>query len=740
MKNSLSNVQYLLFALLLFALTGCGASGNNTASADLTGSGKLTAKLQWADSKTAAKSVAAVVTPPVVAKVRLTITGATIPTVQSDFAAAATGGTVTGVYPGTGLIVAAQAYDAANVLIYEGFAVDQAVVANGTTDVGTITMTPPVAKGQDQACIECHGSSKDPSGQNLLADYKQSAHYTTMGAIGTNGETGCVGCHSTGPHNKTLDPAAEGKCGACHGAVLNNAHVGTGDYVLSGGRMSWTGTAPYINYSSIGTLRTADTASKATNCSSCHEPHNPLYGAAKRERADWAASRHAQTTTGFANGHSTGSCSRCHNPGGISVYLATGSDATSSYPVKNGARVLDCQGCHTNSANGALRTLKGAGVQHGYSSVAPLSYGKKQYPDVGASNICIVCHAADNTNMDPGLITASSTAPTANNHHSNTGVPAATTMFVKRGFLNLSTGTNGVTAAYQNSLKSDQDGGTVTSTHRKFGTAAEASDSSHFPAGTPAVFLTGGPCVVCHMTGSHSLKIDQKAITSVCNKCHSSEGGHDITTITAFDQYFIVPQEEAFLNTLNLAMDIFNSKQTIITLGWNVVNGNSNNFIIAVYRTTVVTATALDADGNSYGGISGTTATAANWTAAIAAAGYTNNTKLFGAISNVMYLSTDKAAYAHARTYARRLLYDSIDFLDDGSLNMSVGATAIARSLLPAGSSSATASTVSGVFAKGTSAFTDSTLVTLTSPTTEGMTYVKGWDRKTGLWTTVERP
>jgi hypothetical protein len=97
-----------------------------------------------------------------------------------------------------------------------------------------------------------------------------------------------------------------------------------------------------------------------------------------------------------------------------------------------------------------------------------------------------------------------------------------------------------------------------------------------------------------------------------------------------------------------------------------------------------------------------------------------------GACFNFNLLKREPAAYVHARTYARRLLYDTIDFLDDGVINQSVGATAIA--------------TDPATFGKGTSAYTNATLQTLSPGTTPAMVYLIGWNRSTGAWNSPERP
>jgi hypothetical protein len=356
-----------------------------------------------------------------------------------------------------------------------------------------------------------------------------------------------------------------------------------------------------------------------------------------------------------------------------------------------------------------LRTLAGTKANTNYTTDLgwnpigyALNYGKLPYPDVAASNLCIQCH--DSREKDPGAITSSST-----NYQRTHYLQAATTTYVKMGFLNLSTGTSGITsAAYINSLKSDQDGGTITSTHRKLGTPAMIGANGITAADTG--LISNGPCVACHFSqGNHTLEINQQSITSVCNRCHSSEGGHSITNIADFNAYFIEPQSEAYQAALQLAITVFNSKNTGITLA---PEPSLPEFVRA-YRTSTL------------GNASPTEAGAADWTAA-ATGIYADQTKLMGAVSNVVYFKREPGAYVHARTYSRRLLYDTIDYLDDGSLNMSVSVTAIA--------------TNPTVFGKGATAFTDGTLTTLAPGTTEAMTYLIRWSRSTGAWSSPERP
>ncbi|NJD90487.1 MAG: cytochrome C [Geobacter sp.] len=439
-------------------------------------------------------------------------------------------------------------------------------------------------------------------------------------------------------------------------------------------------------------------------------------------------------------------CVRCHTETGFKEYYVTTGDVTATTPTVAKTEILTCRGCHSNAATGALRVMKGAKAAPNYTTDLghtpvmtntatgyALAYGKKPFPDVAGSNLCITCH--DGRTGDPAeQVTNYNTGAAITTPNGPHDMPAAAVMYLKMGYLNLSTGAGATSsAAYRKTLMSDQDGGSVTSTHRKLGTPAIIGDTHKNKDGV-ATFATAdlagklasnGPCATCHLGGSHSLQIDQKAIAAVCNRCHSSEGGNDITTIAAFQQHFLEPQSEVFQNAIALAYEAFNSKagQNAIRFA-KTTSGSWRAYAKASFDTNYAAYIAGT-------GAEPTSAVAADYTSAAAA--YGSQEKMFGALGNVRLFVRDTAAYAHARTYTRRLLYDSIDYLDDGSLNMTVGATALARSAV-------STSLVSGFYGKGATAYTDNTLTTPASGTTESILFILGWSRSTGAWNAVERP
>ena len=588
-----------------------------------------------------------------------------------------------------------------------------------STTVGTVAAS---TSDEYRLCTQCHGyitpsgklmGSGTASSGTALIGYHETSWYRIIGTTHyDNPATAAIEGYNM--RFKLRDGSVNpNPCYDCHGhEAMTNTNSGTAtiytDWAQSG--------------HARGLLTAKYAAVKANPVNSALPRTDPVRVAQGLKQVD--AVMAAGVEGGAFAGHNSTGCGRCHTTEGFSAFFETLSTTGMGTMA---AGVLKCYGCHSDPGAGTLRKLKGAKATTNYTTDLgwdpgvglatgaggyALAYGKKPYPDMAASNICITCH--DSRQNDPGSIT-----DTANTNYKRTHyLQGAAMMFVKMGFIaftNAATLVPGQTYTYQNSLKSDQDGGIITSTHRKLGTPAMIGDSHN-----PTFFVKGnldsnGPCVTCHFTGSHSQQIDQRAIDAVCIKCHDSEEGHSIAKKADFDKYFLEPQSEVYQDALKLAMQAFNDKNT----GVELRRESADSEFIRAYKK----------DANKYGG---TEAAAADWTAVMASGAYTNDnatkTKLLGAVSNIVLLASDPAAYAHARTYSRRLMYDSIDFLDDGQINNSVSATALAKSAVAG-------TPVSGLYGKhATKAFTDNTLTTIQAPTSEAMIYLIGWSRSTGAW------
>ncbi len=430
-------------------------------------------------------------------------------------------------------------------------------------------------------------------------------------------------------------------------------------------------------------------------------------GSLKRSYSSGDAWRHYQweRTLKATGADDRGSCQKCHTATGASNYLsnpaaydykandfshlsgwkkATATAATVPSPQQE---LLYCWGCHENAAKGLLRTPGVITAEYKFKGV------KATFPDVGASNICLSCHSGRESGESLDSITAFDNVSFINSHYLAVGG----LMYVKSGFTAfIDPATVIGTSTYGASLTSDADGGALTSTHRKLGTTAINGDSHNTAAFTPGNFDSNGPCVTCHMqaTGqatrstSHTWEINMNAANQVCIKCHAGE----VDTALLLEE-FIDGQAVPFQNALAVALDRLKARYNI------TYNPASYPYF---YDNLIGTAVK---DWTRVGSTAGTLSTA-------------NAKKLMGACFNINLLTREPAAYVHARTYARRLLYDTIDFLDDGTINMSTGVTAIAVD--PAN------------YVKGPTA-TDVT-------TTESYKYLAGYSRTTGAWNALQRP
>ncbi|MCM0082544.1 NapC/NirT family cytochrome c [Geomonas sp. Red32] len=795
MRKTFFMLQHLLLVLLLAAMTGCGA--NNAGTGTSAAPGSVTAKLTWSNGTKLAKAKATSSIPSNVANVVFTVTGTgtngPIPVVKTTVAAAnSASGSIPGIYPGT-VAVAVKALDSTGAMVYEGYAINLDVAPNATTNAGTINMTVPIVKSEEVPCLGCHETTLDLTGQSVVANYKQSGHYTNTTFQDANGQgAGCVGCH--GPSHNIPDPSANGtqaRCFDCHNINNTNTQLvaNHGNYYFNNG----------------------------TECSACHQVHNTLAG--NMERKTWAQSAHGSTDFARLAGGGSGCSTRCHNAAGFIAAMANPTKVVGGTMTAQD-QMVTCNACHSNAPLGKIRNLPGTSASafrayttsnpgYGFAPYNKLNPNKKAYyPDMAGSNVCIVCHAGTTEGSatsfgcsDPYFANSTSAlklkrSSTISQHN----MPSAAVMYVKFGFMNLSTGVTGVTSnAYLNGLTSDQDPGYgqavggIGSTHRKLGTNAIHGDSHNPSFFVPGNLDSNGPCATCHVTGSHSFRIDQAAINAVCSNCHTSENGQAIATQAAFEQFFLDPQKEVYNNAIALGATVVNKKiadyNAALTSTPNALGYSTTNplqFLVAINPFTSVqpgklsfvkflepagnatyptydptegtiftassstTSSTYAAPGTTYANYLAPAATtypyySTDWTNTAIALGYSQSagdagyTKFVGALSNLAFFAKDQGGFAHARTYSRRLIYDSIDFLDNGKLDMSVSGTATAISAI-SGNVNGIANPVAGLYTKGSTAYTNGTLTVLANGTTESMLYLVGWSRSTGAWSSPERP
>ena len=455
-------------------------------------------------------------------------------------------------------------------------------------------------------------------------------------------------------------------CTSCH-ALLDSSgtftaptvHDPTGSMFPNGNQYTITDT----HFATAGTYSTNNTLlspipltgyamdySSETVCTQCHDPH----GSADINR-DWAASGHGDRSAvpWYRYNWSLSNyqfCQRCHTTSGFKNYANANArhDTATISNIWNGLvsnvsstdfkpQMLQCTGCHTNNS-GALRNPGAYNAIYGYRTGTPSSastgtqaiqaYGRFQYPNASSSNVCIPCHSGRNSGETIHLL---NTAQAGTNAVVNFGALRAVTSHDMT-----AAGTVFRGLGYEYEGRGYDNPGSYR--HNKIGTAAVPNTGR------------GGPCVGCHMyrTGDSANHL----FTNVNTFVSLVSGTTTTTTVVSSEVCFqchagsstslgeIVEQEkEAFINAVA-------ALQTQLT--FKALNTGTN----WLSRTPYYSFTDTDTTGNTTG---------------------KNN---LGAYFNRSYLVNEAGAFVHNSKYAKRLLYDSIDWIDDNDMNFSVGTDA----------------------------------------------------------------
>ena len=338
-------------------------------------------------------------------------------------------------------------------------------------------------------------------------------------------------------------------------------------------------------------------------------------------------------TTGVAWAHydfkgtDRASCQRCHTSTGFRNFA---NDAANYDPattpnefIATGEQreMLYCWACHIDNKGG----LRDPGVMSD-TTLPKLNDGRVALiGDIGGSNICVSCHSGrasgqeihDSTKTFPMNATTGTNFSGFNSHY----LTAGGTLYRTTGYEY--TGHVDTTANYDNkSYFAHIDIGTVT------GTGSE------------------GPCVGCHMTNnteSHTFNPFEKdatgAITAIntttCAACHALGGDYEMTVAK------LNTEEEEYHDSLAAL------KAQLAVKG--IYHGSGYPY----FFTTSVTADQTSANAFKL------------W----------DSKNTLGAAFNLNLLAHEPGGFAHNRYYVKRLIYDSIDWLDDGLLNASVSTT-----------------------------------------------------------------
>ena len=315
---------------------------------------------------------------------------------------------------------------------------------------------------------------------------------------------------------------------------------------------------------------------------------------------------------------------------------------STSFKDRKQNEVIGCKTCHVDYS---WKRRAIAAVTVTYANSGATSTETVSYPDSGESNICLNCH----TGRESGNIVKNLPATTnftnkgfENSHY----LTAGGTLFGKTGYTNFSAEGGGT----RNYTLVDFNGDGIT-------------DFKHDLIGrTAAGTRTGkGPCVDCHMTNSANHRFSPvtqdgegkvtAVVSTVCVNCHIVGTPYELTAAVVNGQK---DQFADALKALNAQLE---------ARGFYFFEKNPYFF-------------------NSAAG----TAAVTNWVDASDSSlnGRLTGEQNMGAAFNYNLLKHDPGAYAHNRFYTKRLIYDAIDWLDDHTMNYSVGTT---LNGLPAGTS-----------------------------------------------------
>jgi hypothetical protein len=519
---------------------------------------------------------------------------------------------------------------------------------------GTVTK-----RAASEPCIGCHNERTSPgTGKSIAAEWQLSTHNTANGA-------GCADCHEPGPSHPdscskchggssaevTRNPDMAQKCYKCHGLnhpddiMIKNAPQHFGN--MSASAKNTTFRASYVSSQYAG------------NCRKCHNPHNPTADIPINRQ--WAESGMGETISNARINYdfkTRGSyepvnltfqniCVRCHTTTGFIHFVTSGFSTLAPFAgpgyavVQNipgqaekpspdkSKEVTGCDACHDDGKGYAygfkLRAVPPARIYYNYSAAnarstttnlsVKINNTPVNYPDVGASNMCIPCHAGRGVGS---MITVAAGAPHFLNF--STTVSISSHDFAGAGNLFRRSG-------YEYSGRDYTSGSFLHDTIGRNNTNGTG---------------TLGPCITCHMKSDASHSFLPVAFDSQLASDPSAVKISGITSRTCANCH------NGTINAIVWTKDLLQVERTGFHAALAVLNGLLNQKRDNVPgKTTTRTWEKLDG---------------------VIIKGTGPNT--MGANFNYGALKNDWGAYVHNDLYAKRLIYDSIDWLYDRNLEL----------------------------------------------------------------------
>jgi hypothetical protein len=533
------------------------------------------------------------------------------------------------------------------------------------TGVGTGVIKLEASRG----CIDCHGARvSSVTGIPVADEWKKSSHNTANGAGCADchePEAGhpnsCNLCHGGAPSSGTAgsandvsnNPDRDGKCGKCHSSAGGYRNSVYGN-MTNDTRVNHFSTPLLAAYTSGAYKARYVTRNYEKSCRSCHNPHDTSSRIEKYRQwarsgkgdvtaSPWASRTFRKLGTNLPATPATSfgsECVRCHTTTGFITYLKDKTIAPYGGPSETeGREILGCNACHDDGAGNAYSyKVRGVGqitayynlstTQAGASPSQPNRYRiriPQTFMDIKTSNVCLACHVGREIGKMIQVVAAQGA------DFSNLG-------FVSSHFL------TGGASIFQ--VSGYEFSG------RTYPSGQSTPDSFPYLHGSVGVNNqngTGysGPCVTCHLKpGRHTFLPVGRAedpnpwlrqVTAIsspeCVKCHDGSTANAVTVVS-----------------LNTAKSDFYAALTVL-------------------KTMLEAKGLYYRSGSIFNAATGSTRVT-NWVMSPS-----SGPDIMGATFNYVLLNYDFGAYVHNVFYAKRLLYDSIDLIDDGTLNFSTCAS-----------------------------------------------------------------
>jgi len=542
------------------------------------------------------------------------------------------------------------------------------------------------ALNESLQCIGCHEDTQSNpkwaspgTGKSVVAEWKASTHNTKNGASCPNCHgsdfdnpskhpLSCGKCHTVGGQiftDSSTNPDSHGRCAKCHDSTIGvfptgakRAHFAKSDYPFTFGGY----TASYVSTNYIG------------NCRKCHNPHDPTTDMAYNRA--WAASGHGELTPGarvsrdfklygtsqpsnlaYTNSgpnpsnttdpavlaKATPVCVRCHTTTGYVNFVESGFVTVSPFGSNTDKtkEVTGCDACHTSYDFTKVRNVPAVTIFFNFSGITVPSAGNPDghlkiqnnaviFPDLKASNMCIPCHSGRGVGSAIKLLQALGIDFGNTNSPSGHDFTGAALLTAKSGY--------------------EFDG-------KEYVTGVGA-DTGHDSTGLSS---GKGPCVTCHL--NKATKSDSHTFKPVI---HSSAQFSLFTTNRTWAQVYSVstasPASLTVSSITSLSCNTANCHAGLTTMTEAGLNSDKQGYISAlavlnkwvrlVRNVPVLPQSAFNSTTNR-----------ARSTTKWDYLGVGTGPDLMGSSFNLSMLNNEPGAYVHNPLYAKRLIYDSIQFL-----------------------------------------------------------------------------